>query len=102
MRSYDIYKISTLLTPQVSALEEKTLAQSDKDSRRLVVMTTYFPQSYQIHSIVWDKTPTTHKMQWKRRENGKIFTSDLSLAQYLEAKYGVRGQDPNLSSPYSP
>lgn len=88
------YKVSALLTPSVSAEEEKTPAQSDKDPRRLVAITTYFQQSYQIHSIVWDKTPTTHKMLWKRRENGKIFTSDLSLAQYLEAKYGVRGLDP--------
>ena len=92
--NYSKAEISALLTPSVSAEEEKTPVQADKDSRRLVVMTTYFPQSYQIHSIAWDLTPTTHKMQWKRRENGKIITSDLSLAQYLEAKYGVRGLDP--------
>jgi len=92
--NYSKADISALLAPSVSAEEEKTPAQSDKDSRRLFVLTTYFPQSYQIHSIVWDKTPTTHKMQCKRRENGKIVTSDLSLAQYLEAKYGIRGLDP--------
>ena len=56
-KRYSNEEISEKLCPKFDDTKSQSSSQSAVDARRLVVITSYNSASYQIDSIVWDKTP---------------------------------------------
>lgn len=55
------------------------------------MITSYNSASYQIESIIWDETPKSKTFDWKETdETGKVTKSKVTVAEYLERRWGVK------------
>jgi hypothetical protein len=88
---YSNDEISKLLTPKFDDTTSSASGQSSTDASRLVVITSYNSASYQIESIIWDETPKSKTFDWKEiDETGKVTKSKVTVAEYLERRWGVK------------
>jgi hypothetical protein len=88
---YSNDEISELLTPKFDDTKSSASGQSSTDASRLVVITSYNSASYQIESIIWDETPKSKTFDWKEiDETGKVTKSKVTVAEYLERRWGVK------------
>ncbi|TNV84199.1 hypothetical protein FGO68_gene5845 [Halteria grandinella] len=85
--------IDKKLTPKWDDSKSQSSFQSELDSSRLVVITSYNSASYQIEEILWKETPRSIQFFWKKRDpnTGKVISNDkINLAEYLEARYSIK------------
>ena len=67
------------------------LCPKNPDERRLVVITFYNPQSYQIDDIDWNLSPKTYKFEFEYRdkETKEQIKMKDNLIKYLNIKYNL-------------
>lgn len=91
-------EISTLLCPKYTEEEQKLMSreeQSQLDASRLVVITSYNSNAYQVDEIMWDENPTTIKFKYKEPGplDEKPIEKVITIAEYLFIRYGIRLKD---------
>lgn len=81
-----------MLTPKWDdSMSTSKTTQSDLDSKRLIVITSYNSAQYQVEEIMWDETPNSVEFLYKHVDE---FTKQkkeakVTLYDYMQLRYKI-------------